>query len=1275
MKYILGLDPGVASIGWALVLEAENDNEESEIIASGVIKANFDNFTYLNSKGVPKDGNPVEMFRKGFTVSPNLVRRISRGAHRNLQHYKLRRTELIRLLKENGLLDDDTLLYEDGKDTTHETYRLRAKAATEGISLNDFARVLLMINKKRGYKNAKNDDFDSEEEKGEYLSAIIGRSKMLTDTHQTVGQYLMSQLEQHPLKSIKNQTFYRKDYEDEFEQIWKTQIQYHPELTRKLKKELKNRVIFYQRPIESKKQELSFCELESHQIEIEKNGKKQIVTTGSRVCPISSPLFQEFRMWQRLNDVVIINQATLEKRQLTLEECELLATELSIRKEMTKRDALKLLKGKQTRNYDLNFEKLIGNDTQARLVNAYLKIMEQTGHDKLDVKKMSARDVTDAICKVFANMGYYTEALNGEVALNQDVCSQPYYKLWHLLYSFPGDNSRSGNATLIQKVKDFFGFEDNEYAKIIADVKFADGYGSLSAKAIQKILPKLKEGYQYSDACELVGYKHSKRSITKEENQQRELQHQLKLIPHNSLRNPLVERILNQMVLLVNNLIEEYGDTYGNFDEIRIELPRELSSNADKRQRDTKNIDDNQKTKDACKEELISILKEHKINVTYVSENDVLKYRLYKELAMNGYKTLYSNSKVDLIALIMGRGFDKEHIIPKALRFDNSFSNLTIEKTDINLDKSKTTAIDYVRETYGEEAAQQYIARVNDLYKKGAFSKTKRDNLLRTAEEIPEEPLNRDLSMTGYINKKAMELLLPITRKIVPTTGKITSQLRSDWQLVNVLQELVWDKYKRLGKVNSYVDKNNKTVERIDKEAWTKRTDHRNHAMDAITVAFTKPAFIFYLNSLNSQGEARIQLIKMRYDYMHRDDQGNWVFNPPMQIGRLRAEVKQQLEQMLIYHQASSKVTTPNVNITKSKKKKEGNKQVLLTPRGKLHDDTFYGCVRLPQPEILAVDKTFDELKIATVTKEKYRKALLYRLRQYDNNPKDAFTGKNALDKNPVWMDEEHTREVPLRVKCLQIKTVYTKRVAVNEDLNVENVVNEEIKQKLKQRLAEYDGKTKEAFSNLEENPIWFNKEKGICIKSVIVKATDVKDPIPLHKQRDRNGMIVSDSNGEHVSVDFVKSNNNHHADIYVDANGNLQEKMVSFFEAVQKTCNHQSITDETYRADEGWRYLLSVQRYDYFILPDIENGFNPLAIDVCAPENYAIICPHLYRVQTVSSLDYRMRLHIDATNNSSNVLKGVTIKRIRSLSNLIGSVKVYVDRLGRITSAQPIIL
>jgi CRISPR/Cas system Type II protein with McrA/HNH and RuvC-like nuclease domain len=95
---------------------------------------------------------------------------------------------------------------------------LRSKAASEEISLNELARVLLMINKKRGYKSSRKGETDTDiEDMGAYLAAISGRSNMLVESHQTVGQYLMNQLNLHPLKGIKRQTFYRKDYEDEFE--------------------------------------------------------------------------------------------------------------------------------------------------------------------------------------------------------------------------------------------------------------------------------------------------------------------------------------------------------------------------------------------------------------------------------------------------------------------------------------------------------------------------------------------------------------------------------------------------------------------------------------------------------------------------------------------------------------------------------------------------------------------------------------------------------------------------------------------------------------------------------------------------------------------------------------------------------------------------------------------------------------------------------------------------------------------------------------------------
>jgi CRISPR-associated endonuclease Csn1 len=184
-----------------------------------------------------------------------------------------------------------------------------------------------------------------------------------------------------------------------------------------------------------------------------------------------------------------------------------------------------------------------------------------------------------------------------------------------------------------------------------------------------------------------------------------------------------------------------------------------------------------------------------------------------------------------------------------------------------------------------------------------------------------------------------------------------------------------------------------------------------------------------------------------------------------------------------------------------------------------------------------------------------------------------------------------------------------------------------------------------------------------------------VKEPIPLHKQRDRKGMIISDSNGETVSVDFVKPNKNHHADIYVDANGELHEKFVTFFKAVQRAKEQKPLVEVDYNANEGWRHLFSIQRYDYLIVPDIENGFDPLLIDVCDTANFPIISSHLFRVQKMSSKNYLLRLHLDTSNKTPDGLKGITSIEIRSLNNFIGCVKVSVDRMGRLFSPQPIVL
>lgn len=200
MKTVLGLDLGTNSIGWALVKEAEKESEQSEIIKLGV-RVN------------PLTVDELQNFEKGKSITTNADRTLKRSMRRNLQRYKLRRENLIKILKENNFITDETILSENGNFTTFETYRLRAKAATEEITLEQFARVLLMINKKRGYKSSR-------KAKGSEDGALIDGmevAKILYNEHLTPGQYCLQQL-QSGKKYLPD--FYRSDLQQEFDRIF-----------------------------------------------------------------------------------------------------------------------------------------------------------------------------------------------------------------------------------------------------------------------------------------------------------------------------------------------------------------------------------------------------------------------------------------------------------------------------------------------------------------------------------------------------------------------------------------------------------------------------------------------------------------------------------------------------------------------------------------------------------------------------------------------------------------------------------------------------------------------------------------------------------------------------------------------------------------------------------------------------------------------------------------------------------------------------------------------
>ncbi len=1381
MKKILGLDLGVTSIGWALVNEAESKSEKSSIIKLGV---------RVNPLTVDEQNN----FEEGKSITTNATRRSKRCARRNLQRYKLRREQLINILKQNNLITNQTILYETGNASTFETLKLRAKAAAQEISLEEFARVLLMLNKKRGYKSNRkcsnseengqaidsfsiaqqmndedltpgqcilsliqsgkyhfpdfyasdlkaefdkiwnvqkqyypalltdslHEELDNKESKATwsilsksfdlvgikretkgkeqvkenyiwrvqgleeqlapeqlaivlqsingqiktasgYLGKISDRSKELHIHHMTVGQFLVSKLEKDPNCSLKNKVFYRQDYMDEFETLWETQRKFHPELTEDLKKEIRDVIIFYQRRLKSQKDLVCFCELEQKMVDKKINDKTVKINIGPRVCPKSSPLFQEFRIWQNLNNLKI------DEKYLSLTDKQTLHDELEFRCKLKPADIYKIL-GLSGKGHSMNFEEIEGNRTMSTLYTAYAQMIEASGNGEYDFSKIRHTDAEKITTEVFECLGWNTDILHFDTTLEgSKLLQQPTCQLWHLLYSYEGDNSRTGIEKLINIIKERYNIAE-EYAQILAKITFEPDYGRLSTKALRKILPYMQQGMEYSEACSSAGYQPSKSSCTKEETNQKIYLDKLEEIRKDSLRNPVVEKILNQMVNVINAIIDEYGKP----DEIRIELARELKKSQKEREKDSKSVRDGHKRND----EITKYLKEH-FGFENPSRNDIIRYRLYQELAGNGYKTLYSDTYIPEEE-VFSKNFDIEHILPQARFFDDSFSNKTLESRSINLEKRDQTAYDFVSLKYGQEGLAKYETKIETLYKNGTIGRIKKERLLTTQKDIPQDFIERDLRDSQYIAREAKRMLEELVPTVVSTSGAITARLREDWGLVDVMQELNWSKYEKAGQT-AVMERHGQKFNRI--ENWTKRNDHRHHAMDALTIAFTKRSYIQYLNNLNAripkeeEWDGYVDLSAysvnnlpdadsskvVRYiesNQMYRDNKNKLRFIAPLE--NMRAEAQKELENILVSIKAKNKVGTIHTYYN------HGKPYSQITPRGQLHKETVYGrSMRYVTEDVKIGSKTTYEV-LSSVAKKIYREALTNRLSQFGNDPKKAFTGKNSLEKNPIYLDNAHNEKVPSIVKMVKMEPIYTIRKPIDAQLNLEKVVDVKIREILLKRLEEYGGDKQKAFSDMDKNPIWLNEEKGIQIKRVAINSGE--KPEAIHSKRDQSGNLIYNASHQTIPSDYVCTGSNHHIAIYEDADGNLQEHVVSFLEAsVRVNELHLPVVNEDYNKDLGWKFQFTMKQNEMFVFPDEETDFYPEDIDLLDERNYSRISPHLFRVQKLSSKFYVFRHHLETNVEENKNLKDTTWKALRNCNALKGIIKVRINHLGKI--------
>ena len=996
-KHVLGLDLGVGSIGWCLIaLDAQGDPAEILGMGSRVVPLN--------------NATDAADFSIGKAFTANQERTVRRTMRRGFARYQLRRYRLRRELAKVGMLPDAALI----QLPLLELWELRERAATAGrrLTLPELGRVLCHINQKRGYRHVKSDAAAIVGDEGEkkkdsnsaYLAGIRANDEKLQDEHKMVGQYFAEQLRQNQSESptggisyrIKDQIFSRQRYIDEYDQIMAAQRVHYPDiLTDEFIRMLRDEVIFMQRPLKSCKHLVSLCEFEKQervmrvQQDDGKGGRQLVerkVKFGPKVAPKSSPLFQLCRIYEAVNNIRL-TRPDGSPRDITPEERAKIVVHLQSSASLSFAALKKLLKEKAIIADQLTSKSgLKGNSTRVALAAALQPYPQY--HHLLDMEletRMMTVQLTDE------ETGEVTER---EVAVVTDsYVRQPLYRLWHILYSIE-ERDAMRRALITQ-----LGMKEEDLDGGLLDQLYRldfvkPGYGNKSAKFICKLLPQLQQGLGYSEACAAVGYRHSN-SPTSEEITERTLLEKIPLLQRNELRQPLVEKILNQMINLVNALKDEYG-----IDEVRVELARELKMSREERERMAEGNRRREKENKAIAEKIREC-------GLFPTKSRIRKYMLWEEA---GEQCLYCGQILTLSQCLNGDDMEVEHIIPKSVLYDDSYGNKTCACRRCNKEKGNRTALEYIR-AKGWEA--EYMERINGLLDKKAISYSKHQRLRWLKEDIPSDFLERQLRLTQYISRQAMAILQQGIRRVSASEGGVTARLRSLWGYDDILHTLNLDRYDSMGETER-VSREGETTEKLRIKDWSKRKDHRHHAIDALVVASTRQGYIQRLNRVSSESEREAMSGEIEVQKATKTDKlsllERWLTQRPHLSVRA---VSDKVAEILISYRPGKRVVTRGRNIYL----RHGKKCVqsgLLVPRGPLSKETVYGQITVNGEPQIVCKYDLHSLKakdVDYVVDLALRKRLKELLAQHGGKEKEAFAGD-------VYLDEAGTQGPIRSVRC-----------------------------------------------------------------------------------------------------------------------------------------------------------------------------------------------------------------------------------------------------------------
>ncbi|QTE23916.1 type II CRISPR RNA-guided endonuclease Cas9 [Polaribacter cellanae] len=1058
----------------------------------------------------------------------------------------------------------------------------------------------------------------------------------ILESSKTVGEYIYDTLLEKPSQKIRGKlvkTIERKFYKKELQKILESQITFHPELQdRKLYNDcitelyLRNEahqnnikdkgfdylfiedIIFFQRPLKSKKSTISNCPYEERFFI--KDGVKN--TQPVKCIPKSHPLFQEFRLWQFIKNLKIHQKENIENNKKDED-----VTGLFFK---TDDDWVQL--------FDfINTKKEI---EQKHIIEHLIKSkkIEKTEKDNfrwnyVEDKKYPANETKYSLLSRLKKI----ENLNE----NEFLSKEREFLLWHIIYSVKDKNEyKSALKTFARKNS----LEEDSFVESFMKFPpFKNEYGAYSEKAIKKLLPLMRMGKYWNEdkipeevkdkiatikerlesinynaevfkkdknnllktiaddevpkqflksflpfkgknhltglntyqACYAVYERHSELGTIQKWNSPKDITNYLQEFKQHSLRNPIVEQVVTETLRVVRDIWLHFGESKKDFfDEIHLELGREMKNSSKKRESISKRNLEKEKTNVRIKslleelkndstddirayspshQEILKIYEEgvyQNPNVSFSklseedvekirknispTKNEIIKYKLWLE---QGYISPYTGLIIPLSKLF-SIDYQIEHIIPQSRYFDNSLSNKIICESEVNQLKDNKTAYEFLKEKGGSIIngfpllkIDDYEKHCNQYFKK---NRTKLKNLL--SEEIPEGFIKRQLNDSRYISKFIKSLLSnivreenekePTVKKLLPVNGAVTSKLKQDWGLNDKWNEIIAPRFIRLNELTNSKDfgewdaKINafrtKVPDEISKGFSKKRIDHRHHALDALVIACCTRKHINYLSSLNSEKEN----YGLRDSLLIKNKQGDYTKHFQKPWSNFTVEAKDGLDKTVVSFKQNLRIINKTNNKTwQWKQQNNGSyKKELVKQKGPENSNNKTNW---------AIRKPMHKETVSGFVKIKRIKKGFSNLTSYLDKPelilnkKIRYKVQNLLEvfNNDLKKIRKHLKENPLLVEEKEISKIkvfeWTEnatatRVLLNEKFTRKQL--ESITDSGIQKILENHIKNYVDENNKEQFDLAFNSDGVETLNKNIKELNGGKNHHPIYKVR-----------------------------------------------------------------------------------------------------------------------------------------------------------------------------